>query len=45
MPAHVTVVDSIILAPTELITIGTDPNHPELGLLTITRGAGGFIDT
>jgi hypothetical protein len=35
----------ILIGPTEIAVIGNDPNHPEQGLLTISQGSGGFIDT
>ena len=40
-----TVRTDIFIGPTEIATIGNDPSHPELGLLTLNQGTGGFVDS
>jgi hypothetical protein len=35
----------IFIGPTEIAVIGNDPAHPELGLLVIKQGTGGFVDS
>ncbi len=35
----------ILIGSTEIAVIGNDPAHPENGLLVITQGSGGFVDT
>jgi hypothetical protein len=37
--------DAITVAPTELITIGNDPNDSSKGSLTVVLGGGGFVDS
>ncbi len=40
-----TIRTDILIGSTEISVIGNDPAHPENGLLVITQGSGGFVDT
>jgi hypothetical protein len=40
-----TIRSDILIGSTEIAVIGNDPAHPENGLLVITQGTGGFVDT